>query len=101
MAALTNDRNITRAGQMRGDAPSKLGVKAATLIYQGAAVVNDAGVAAPARTATGLVTMGVARLRYDNSAGAANAVTAECDMGDFFFANSSAGDAITTADIGA
>jgi hypothetical protein len=100
MTALAADRNTTRAGRQLGDSPAKMGVKAATKIYQGAAVVNDAGVAAPARTAASLITLGVARKPYDNTAGAANDIVGEYDMGDFFFANSSAGDAIAAADIG-
>lgn len=100
MTALAADRNITRAGNQLGDSPSKLGVKAATTIFQGAAAVNDAGVAAPARTAAGLITLGVARKPYNNAAGAANDIVGEFDMGDFFFANSAAADAIAAADIG-
>src|SRR5688572_5049513 len=99
MAALTTDKNCVRFGRMKADSPEPMGVKAATLIYGGAAVVNDGGVAAPARTATGLRTLGVARKRYDNTAGAANAIVGEYDTGDHLFVNGV--DAVTAAMVGA
>jgi len=100
MAALTGDKNTVRFGRMLGDAPSQMGVKAATRLYAGALVVNDAGVAAPGRTATGLNVIGVARKNYDNTTGIANAMTGEYDMGDYLFVNSTAGDLIAAVDVG-
>lgn len=99
MSALAADKNTVRFGALAGDAPSQMGVKATTLVYAGAGVVNDAGVACPARTATGLVTLGVARIRYDNSAGPANAIRAEFDHGDFLFVNDGT-DLVVQADVG-
>jgi hypothetical protein len=98
MAALTADRATVRFGRQTSDSPHRLGVKAATNIYAGALCVNDGGVAAPGRTAAGLVPLGVARKRYDNTGGAANAIVGEFDAGDHLFAN--AGD-ITAVNIGA
>jgi len=100
MTALATDRNTVRAGRHMHDSPGKMGVKASTKVYAGSLVVEDAGVMAPGRTATGLTALGVARNQYDNTSGAANAITGEYDMGDFWFGTSSAGDAIAAADVG-
>jgi hypothetical protein len=101
MAALTTEKRSTRRGQELGDSQYPLGVKAATTIYMGAGVVNDGGVMAPARTATGLITMGIARETYDNAGGAANKIVGEARGGTYLFNNSAGGDAIAVGDIGA
>ena len=98
MAALSADRAT----------PHRLGgnhfeeaVAASQLIYTGAIVArNAAGYLVKGATATGLVGVGVALERCDNSAGAAGAVTAKYMRGTARFANSAAGDLITIADIG-
>jgi|SRR6478672_8513469 len=100
MTALATGKNTVRFGALGEDSPSQMGVKANVVIHAGAAVVNDGGVAAPARTATGLITLGVARRKYDNTGGAANALTAEFDHGDFLFVNDG-GDPVVAADVGA
>jgi hypothetical protein len=101
MAAQTGPRNAPRL--MSGVIPEviTLGVKAATKIYQGALVVNDAGHMAPGRTATGLIALGVAEDEVDNTGGANDAVKATARRGCFPFNNSAAGDAISNANIGA
>lgn len=97
MAALTSDL----------DTPSRDGnifvypVAANKKIYAGALVVLDtSGNAEPGTTATGKVAVGRADQFVDNSGGAAAAVTVRVSQGVFRFNNSSAGDAITKAEIG-
>lgn len=94
--ALSRERNTTQCfdGPVR-----EIGVKANTTIYAGALVVNDAGVAAPGRTATGLVALGRAEVTVSNAGGAANAVRVKVRSGIFAFKNK-ADDAITAAEIG-
>ncbi|WP_425099141.1 hypothetical protein [Tropicibacter sp. S64] len=97
MAALTKDRNTARFedGLRRGD------VAAATLIYAGAIVMRDSsGNLIEGQTATGLVGVGRAEERVDNSAGSAGDLTCDYRMGVFAYANSASGDLITKADIG-
>lgn len=97
MTALAKDRSTPwRAGEDH-DFP----VAAATKIYAGALVVLDAaGNAEPAATATGKIAVGRAEEQVDNSAGAAADLTVKVRAGVFRFANSAAGDAITKAEIG-
>jgi hypothetical protein len=100
MVALAADKNVAHLG----DSPTlhllKLPVKANVRIFKGALVVVDAGFAAPGRTATGLIVAGRAERQFDNTGGAAGAITAEVRRGVFPFVNSSAGDAIAQADVG-
>lgn len=92
---LTQARNTkSRDGRSRA-----MPVKAATVIHQGSLVVNDAGVAAPGRTALNLVALGRAEATADNSGGAAGAISAGVETGTFLFANSGA-DPVTAASIG-
>lgn len=99
--ALTAARKMVRLGQGFPGKSIGLGVKAATTIYGGALVVEDAGVAAPGRTALSLTALGIATDTYDNAAGAASAITCDIESGTFAFLNSAAADAIAAADIGA
>ena len=97
MAALTQERDTKRR---TGDLLS-LPMAAAKKIYAGSLVARDAaGNATPGATATTLRGAGRAADTYDNSTGAAGAVNAEIHKGIFAFANSTATDAITRADIG-
>lgn len=98
MAALTADRNTpSRAG-----VDFSFPVAASTKIYAGAIVcINASNVATKGATATGLKTVGVAKGLADNSAGLASAINVDVQRGVFRFANSSAGDAIALADVGA
>lgn len=95
MAALTAARNtIERTGEVFG-----IPVKASTTVHQGSLVVVDAGYAAPGRTATTLIAAG----RAEESATAVSAGDAIVPVkrGVFKFGNSSAGDLIAQADVGA
>lgn len=84
--------------------PKKLGaypVTASTLIKEGTIVSLVSGLALEGVTATTHTTVGVARKRADNSAGGAAAIKVEVEEGDFPFDNSTAGDLLANADIGA
>lgn len=97
MVALAKDRNtVERAGNIF-DFP----VAAATIIHQGGLTVLNAGNAAPGSVALGLVPVGRAEERIDNSAGAAGAVTVKVKKGVFRFNNSAAADEIVLSDVGA
>lgn len=98
MAALTSDRNtIMLAGDIRSGT-----VAAGQLIYGGAIVMRNAtGYVVKGATASGLVGIGRAEQRVDNSAGADGAVSATYRPGTFRFGNSAGVDQIARADIGA
>jgi len=97
MSALTADRNTPR----RKGNDFEFGVAAAVRCRAGGIAVLDAsGNVKPAVTATGLVCVGCFEEAADNSAGAANAVTAKVASGAYKYANSAAADAITAAEIG-
>jgi hypothetical protein len=97
MTALATDRNTPRSqGDYREGA-----VAAAQLIFAGAIVCRNAtGFLVKGATATGLVGVGRAEARVDNSAGSAGDAHLRYQPGTFRFANSTAGDLITIADIG-
>lgn len=97
MSALTTDRNTPqKVGDVRSGA-----VAASAMIYAGALLMrNAAGYLVPGATATGLVGVGRAEERVDNSAGADGDLTIVYMPGTFLFANSAAADQITIADIG-
>lgn len=99
MTALAAARNTKRMLSAH-DQTLAFKVKASTKIYKGSIVVANAGYAAPATTATGLICLGRAKDTYDNSSGSAGAISAEVETGIFKFANAG-GDAITQADVGA
>ncbi len=76
-------------------------VAAAKKIFAGALVVLDSsGNAEPGATATGKIAVGRAEHLADNTLGDAGDVQVKVASGVFKFANSSAGDAITKAEIG-
>jgi hypothetical protein len=96
MSALTADRNTP---QFSGETESLK--MAAQLIYAGALVMrNAAGYAVKGATGLGLRGVGRAEERVDNSLGSSGDKSINVREGTFRFANSSAGDAITIADIG-
>ena len=96
MAALTQERDTKRR---TGDLLS-LPVAAAKTIYAGSLVARDAdGNATPGAAVTGITGVGRAADTYDNSAGAAGAISAEIHRGIFAFANSTTA-ALARADIG-
>lgn len=97
MAALTTARNTPeRTGDVFG-VPVKASVKA----IQGGIAVLNAGYAAPATVATTLIALGRFEETVDNSAGANGDLTVKIKRGIFKFGNSSAGDLIAQADVGA
>jgi hypothetical protein len=102
MAALTAARSTKR--KISSESPLMSGlsipVKASTKCIQGGLAVLDAGVAAPGRTATGLVAIGIFEDTADNSSGSVGAINARVRRGCFRFGNSSAGDAIAQANVG-
>ena len=98
MTALSQDRNTPAlTGDLR-----VADVGASTMIYAGALIMRNAtGFAVKGQTATGLVGIGRAEARVDNSAGADGAVTVAYRPGTFRFDNSAGADELTRADIGA
>lgn len=97
MTALAADRNTPR---LEGDIKS-LSVAASALVYAGAIVMrNTAGNATKGQAALGLIGVGRADERVDNSAGAAGDKTIKVRQGVFRFANSASTDQITAAEIG-
>lgn len=102
MAALTAPRNIPRLGETSQLDVFKFPIAANVRIFPGAGLaLNASGQVAPAVTATTLKSAGVAEREYNNLGGAAGALTVEARAGVFPFVNSSAGDAIVQADVGA
>lgn len=95
--ALTADRDTRQyAGDVRDGQ-----VAASTLIYAGALLMrNAAGYVVEGQAATGLVGIGRAEERVDNSGGANGGATVRYRPGVFRFANSAGGDEITIAEIG-
>jgi hypothetical protein len=99
MVAATKDRDTQEIGtRMRA-----FGMTANVRAFAGTiAALAAAGTVQPGTTATTIKCVGVFLAPYDNTGGAANAVVAETVRGVFGpFANSSAGDLITAADIDA
>jgi len=98
MAALTADRNTVSREGTQFEFP----VAAATRIFAGSIVGFNAGAAYAGKgvTSTTFKTAGVAVEQADNSAGAAGDLRVKVRRGTWRFANSSAGDAITLADVG-
>lgn len=97
MAALTEPRTTAK----RDSKSFGRGVAATKKIYEGSLVCLSAtGYATPGATATTLVADGLALETVDNTSGADGALTVQVEKGTFRFANSTAGDAITRAEIG-
>lgn len=100
MVAATKDRDT----QETGSRTRAFGLSASAKVYAGTMVgLVAAGTMQPmALLATTPKCVGVALAPYDNTGGAASAITGEVHRGVFGpFANSSAGDQITAADIDA
>lgn len=97
MALSAEKAKVTRSGAVYSDP-----VLAAVKIWAGALVVLDAaGWARPGNTATTVKARGVATATVDNTAGTNGALRVESETGLFLLKNSSAGDLIARADIGA
>lgn len=98
MAALTTDRNTLRRPGDEIEPPVGAGAK----LFAGALVaINATGFAVRGATSTTLKGAGVAMHRADNTGGADGAIRVKLDKRPARFANSTSGDAITLADIGA
>lgn len=98
MTALVQDRNTPQRASEDFEFP----VAAATKIYAGSLVViNSSGLATKGAVATTLKAVGMAKESADNSAGLASAIRVKVKRGTFRFANSTAGDLIALADVGA
>lgn len=95
MTALTTPRNTQKRIGEVFDFP----IKAATACIQGGLAVLDAGYAAPGCTATGLIAVGL--FVESATALAAGDAIARVERGIFKFANSTAGDLIAQANVGA
>jgi len=97
MTALTQGRNTP---ETIGD--NRVGGIAATeRLFVGAIVMRDAaGLLVAGQTATGLVGVGCASVETDNRLGADSDLSASYKPGTFRYANSTAADEITAADIG-
>lgn len=97
MTALTKDRNTPR---LQGDHRSGA-LAAAVLVFAGALVMrNAAGFLVQGQTAVGLVGVGRAQERVDNTDGADGDKVLAYQPGVFRFENSAGADEITAADIG-
>lgn len=97
MAAATKERNTAyRSGEM-----AAFPAAASTRIFAGTLVCLDGGYAVPAATSATLSCVGVAMSTVDNREGASGDLVVTVRRGWFHFGNSSAGDAITLAEVGA
>lgn len=98
MAALITDRDTKRRDAVQFEYP----VAAATKLFAGSiACINASNLLVKGAVATTLKCVGVMEEVADNSAGAAGAIRGKVRRGCFQFDNSTAGDAITLADVGA
>ena len=75
-------------------------VKAGVKCFLGAIAVLNAGFAAPATTATGLIAVGIFEFTVDNTTGKDGDAQARIRQGTFPFFNSGGADAIAQADVG-
>lgn len=98
MTALAADRMTPRRPGHQFSFP----VEAASKIFAGSIVcINAAGNATKGATSTTLKTVGVAQEQADNTSGAAGAIQVPVERGTWRFSNSTAGDLITLANVGA
>lgn len=97
MTALATDRNTPE----RDGYTFRFDIAAAKKIWAGAIVMLDSsGNATPGAAATGQIAVGRAEETVDNAGGSAADKQVTVKAGIFRWANSSAGDAITKAEIG-
>ncbi|MGD9863591.1 MAG: hypothetical protein AB7S99_10295 [Pseudodonghicola sp.] len=101
MTALSANRNTPQLASP-APAPRRFAVAASAMIFAGAMTMrNAAGYLVPGSTATGLVGAGRAEHLADNTNGAAGDAFLDVAEAVFLYENSTAGDEITIADIGA
>jgi len=93
--------SAARKLQKRDGKAASYPVTTGVILYGGALVVMaTTGYCRPGRASTTDRVLGCVEKTVDNSGGADGAVTARVHFGVFCFKNSSAGDAITYADVG-
>ena len=80
--------SASRATRSRETTARNLPLKNGVQIFAGGIVVNDAGKAAPGRTAVGLVAMGRATTDMDNLSGSLDDAATPTEAGCFGFNNS-------------
>jgi len=97
MAAQTIDKPRSRFGKIKKTMPYPM--TAGAVIREGALVSLVSGLALETVTATTHTTVGVARERCDNTGGGAGAKFVNVEEADWPFDNSTAGDALTNADL--
>lgn len=98
MAALTADRNTPKRESVDFEFP----LAASTKLFAGSiACINTSSLLTKGAVSTTLKTVGVMQATADNSAGLASAIRGKVRRGTFRFLNSSAGDLIALADVGA
>lgn len=98
MAALTADRDTPRRENLLRNFP----MKAANRIFGGSLVcIDSTGFAVKGQVSTTLKCVGRAEEQVDNTGGADGALRVPTMSGLFRFANSTAGDLITLADVDA
>ncbi len=97
MSALAAERNTKRYGD---DEVMGFPVKTNVKCYMGGMAVLNAGYAAPATTATGLIALGRFEKTVDNTGQANGFQSIEVRQGTFLWANSASSDQITQADCG-
>lgn len=102
MTALAAGRDTPRRGENSVADLETIKLAASTKIYAGSLVCkNAAGNAVPGAIATTLVALGRAEFEVDNSTGLVDTKSIDVRPGTFRWENSTAGDAIAKADIGA
>lgn len=98
MAALTERRKTNLVGE---PGPVRnYPVKASVKPIAGGIAVLSAGYAAPGTTALNLIAVGMFEQTVDNSSGSNGDKNVDVREGSYKWGNSSAGDAITQADVG-
>lgn len=101
MAAITKATGRVAVGALPPVSPINLPIKGNTIIPAGALVDKDAnGYAVNAATDTTGKTVGVAPQTYDSTGLADGAISGDFHFGTWVFENSTAGDAITIAEVG-
>lgn len=96
MTALAKDRNTPVRASELYDFPAA----ADAVVWMGALVVLNAGNAEPGTVATGLVAVGRAEERVDNTGGSAGGKTVKVRPGVFRYQNSAAADEIDLTHVG-
>lgn len=100
MPALTKERKTQQLSDHTVIDLQPFPMKAAAVGFAGAIAVLDGGLLAPARTALGLIPVGIFQKTVDNTAGKDGDLVGLARQGTFPFFNSGGADAIVLADVG-